>query len=208
MYNVNTIVMKGLAILSCFILCAISASAQSAITAGKAKSFDVGLGYSYMSHPDGPTSRVGLSGADATATIGLFTHVGISADLGYVRAAHVLGTPSHSDVLSYMVGPILYPTSGRHLGTYVRVLGGGARVTGPVRANGTILLGGWTIGYAWAVGGGVDYRVSDFMTVRTGVDYMKTTYFGPSLAIQGQNNIRATVSVVYTFGSQSPRRRR
>jgi opacity protein-like surface antigen len=194
-------------LLFCVILCAANASAQSAVTAGKAKCFDVSLGYSYMSRTNGQSSRVGLNGVDASMTVGLYSHLAIRADLGYARADNVLGTPSHSDVLSYMAGPVFYPTTQRHGGTYVHALWGGARVSGPVPVDGGILLGGWAFGYAWAVGGGVNYRVSDSMALRTGVDYVRTTYYGPSLTIQGQNNIRATVAVVYTFGGQSWRRR-
>jgi hypothetical protein len=35
------------------------------------------------------------------------------------------------------------------------------------------------------------------------VDYMRTAYFDSSLAIQGQNNIRTTATVVYYFGRLS-----
>jgi opacity protein-like surface antigen len=194
-------------ILFCFILCATPASAQSAFTTGRSKSFDVSLGSSYMSHENSQSNRIGLIGADASFTLGLYPRVGIRADLAYARAANVLGTPSHSDVVSYMVGPVFHPATQRRFDTYIHVLLGGARVTGPVPINGGFLLGGWTTGYAWAVGGGVEYRVSDSMAVRTGVDYMRTTFYGPSLTIEGQNNIRTTVSVVYLFGTQSRRRR-
>ncbi len=63
--------------------------------------------------------------------------------------------------------------------------------------------GGWAWGYAWAVGGGVDYRILQSMAIRTGVDYMRTAYFDSSLSIRGQNNIRTTATVVYYFGRRS-----
>jgi hypothetical protein len=160
-----------------------------------------------MSQAGSQSNGVGLNGADASFTIGLNARLAIRGDLGYARAANVLGTPSHSDTLSYLAGPVFYPSIHGRLGPYFHALAGGARVTGPVPVNGRILLGGWTLGYAWAVGGGVEYRVSDSMALRTGVDLMRTTYYGPSLAIQGQNNIRATVAVVYMFGGQSRRPR-
>lgn len=199
---------RTISILFCFILCATNASAQSAVTAGKAKSFDVGLGYAYMSHPGSQSNRIGLNGADASVTIGLYPRLGIRADLGYVRAANVFGTPSHSDVLSFLAGPVFYPTTQRHVSTYIHALLGGARVSGPVPVTGEFLLRGWATGYAWAVGGGVDYRLSDSMALRSGVDYMRTAYFGPSLKIQSQYNVRATVAVVYSFGRRSRKLRR
>ena len=51
---------------------------------------------------------------------------------------------------------------------------GGAKVSGPILTNGgLILLGGWATGYAWAVGGGVEYRATDSMAIRTGADYLE-----------------------------------
>ena len=184
-----------------------NASAQSPVTAGKAKSFEVSLGYSYLSHEDSESNRTGLSGAAASFTIGLKSRLGISADLGYSRADNVLGTGSHSDVLSYLAGPVFYPTTQHHVRTYIHVLLGGARVSGPIPVTGGFIVGSWKTGLAWAVGGGIDYHLSDSIALRTGVDYLRTTYYDSSLTIQGQNNIRATVALVYSFGMQSRKRR-
>ena len=153
------------------------------------------------------SNRVALNGADATFTIG-YSRLGLRADLGYSRAANVHGTGRHSDVFSYLAGPVFYPTAHRNVDTYIQALLGGARVSGPVPLNGgQFLLGGWATGFAWAVGGGVDYWLSDSVAIRTGVDYMRTAFYDPSLAIRGQNNIRATASVVYFFGKRSRMRR-
>ena len=195
------------AALFCLLLGAANAAAQTTIVAGKSKSVDVSLGYAYVSQPVGSSNRLGLNGADASATIGLFPHFGIMADLGYARASHPLGTPSHSDVLSYLAGPVFYPTVQRKFDPYVRALFGGARVTGPVPVNGGILIGGYASGFAWAVGGGIDYQVTRSIALRTGLDYMRTAYFGPTLAMQGQNNFRATAAVVYLFGTRQRKRR-
>jgi len=88
------------------------------------------------------------------------------------------------------------------------MLVGGARVSGPILTNGgTILLGGWTTGYAWAVGGGVEYWVTDSMAIRTGADYLRTSFYDSSLAVRGQSNLRTTATVVYYFGEPTRRRR-
>ena len=184
-----------------------AASAQTAVTAGRARTIDVSLGYSYVNHPSSSSNRVGLNGLDGSVTIGLYSRFAIRGDFGYARAGNVLGTPSSGAVLSYMAGPVFYPATQRRFDTYVHALLGGARVSGPVPVSGGILIGGWATGFAWAVGGGIDYKVSDSFAIRTGVDYMRTSYFVPSLAIQSQNNIRATVGLVYLFGSR-PRGRR
>jgi opacity protein-like surface antigen len=208
--------------LFCFVLCATHASAQSPVPAAKdetpvaaamvknpvgaarGKTIDVSLGYSYVSHGESNSYRVGLNGADASFTLGT-SRLGIRADLGYARAANVHGTGRHSDVLNYLAGSVFYPVRHRNLDTYIHALVGAARVSGPVpRSGGGFLLGGWAWGYAWAVGGGVDYWISRSMAIRTGADYMRTTYFDSSLAIRGENNIRTIAAVVYYFGRRSP----
>jgi opacity protein-like surface antigen len=88
------------------------------------------------------------------------------------------------------------------------VLVGGAKVSGPIlTSDGTILLGGWTTSYAWAVGGGVEYWVTDSMAIRTGADYLRTAFYDSSLVVRGQSNLRTTASVVYYFGRRPHRRR-
>ena len=126
--------------------------------------------------------------------------------MDYAWAANALGTPSHSSVLSYMAGPVFYPTNQRHVRTYVQALLGAARVSDPVPVSDGFLIGGRLTHFAWAVGGGMDFQVSDSIGFRAGVDYMRTAYFSPSLAIQGRNNVRATVALVYFFGAQQRRR--
>jgi hypothetical protein len=171
--------------------------------AGKGKTIDVSLGYSRVSSGESFSNGMGLKGADASFTI-RYSRLGIRADLGYVRAANVLGTGRHSDVLSYLAGPVFYPARHRNFDIYIHALAGGARVSGPVRlTGGGILLGGWATGYAGAVGGGVDYWFSDSLAIRTGADYLRTGYYDPSLVVRGQSNIRTTATVVYFFGKRS-----
>ena len=140
-------------------------------------------------------------------TIGLNSYLGIKGDLGYARASRVLGAPSQSDIFSYLVGPVLTPRVQGNFRPYVHGLLGGAKVSGPVPVSGGILIGGKASGFAWAFGGGVDYRLFESISIRTGVDYMRTGYFGSSLAIQGQPNIRVTAAVVYMFGIRHWKRR-
>jgi opacity protein-like surface antigen len=144
---------------------------------------------------------------DASVTIGS-SRLGIKADVGYAQASNVLGTGRHSVVFSYLAGPVFHPMVHRSFDTYVQALVGGAKVGGPVRTNsGLILLGGWTTGYAWAVGGGVEYWITDSMALRTGADYMRTSFYDSSLVVRGQYNLRTTATVVYYLGKRERRRR-
>jgi len=64
-------------------------------------------------------------------------------DLGYARAANVHGTGRHSNVFSYLAGPVFYPSRHRNFDTYIHALVGAARVSGPVPRNG----GGFLLGH-------------------------------------------------------------
>src|SRR5580704_16341863 len=178
------------------------------VATAKSKTIEMGLGYSYVSQPGYQSKRLGLRGADASFTIG-FSRLGITADVGYARASNVLGTGRHSAVFSYLAGPVFHHTVHRSFDSYVHVLAGGAKVSGPIlTSGGSILLGGWTTSYAWAVGGGVEYWVTDSTAIRTGVDYLRTTFYHSSLVVGGQSNLRTTATLVYYFGRRSGRRRR
>lgn len=180
---------------------------KTPVVAARGKTIELGLGYSYVSHAENQSKRLGLQGPDASFTI-YFSRMAIKADVGYARASNVLGTGRHSDVLSYLAGPVFHRRIRRNFDTYVHALVGGARVSGPILTNGgTILLGGWTTGYAWAVGGGTEYWLTDSMAIRTGADYLRTANYDPSLVVRGQGNLRTTATVVYYFGMRSRRRR-
>jgi opacity protein-like surface antigen len=181
---------------------------KTPVAAAKGKTIEMGLGYSYVSQPGYQSKRMGLQGADASFTIG-FSRLGITADVGYARASNVLGTGRHSAVFTYLAGPIFHHTVHHSFDSYVHVLVGGAKVSGPILTNNeVILLGGWTTGYAWAVGGGVEYWATDSMAIRTGADYLRTSFYDSSLAVRGQSNIRTTATVVYYFGKPTRGRRR
>jgi len=175
----------------------------SPIAAARGKTIEMALGYSYVSQAENQSKRLGLRGADASFTIG-FSRLGIKADVGYARTSNVLGTGRHADVLSYLVGPVFRPTMHRGFSTYMHALAGGSRVSGPILTDsGRILLGGWSFGYAWELGGGVEYWVTDSVAIRTGADYMRTAFYDSSLVVRGQSNLKTTASVVYYFGMRS-----
>jgi opacity protein-like surface antigen len=177
------------------------------IATARSKTIELGLGYSYVSQSRNQSNRLGLPGPDASFTID-FSRLGLTADVGYAQASNVLGTGRNSSVLTYLAGPVFHHTLHRRFDSYVHVLFGGAKVSGPVLTNdGTILLGGWTTGYAWAAGGGVDYWATDSMAIRTGADYLRTAFYDSSLVVRGQGNLRTTAAVIYYFGKPSRGRR-
>lgn len=169
--------------------------------AGVAPVMDVSLGYSYMRSTTPLSTTLNLNGVVANITEGITPRLGIKADVGYLRAANVLGTGRHADVLDYLVGPVFYPKRDRHLVTFAHGLFGGARVTG-IAPIGGVLRQGYVYDFSWAFGGGYEYWFTDSMAMRASVDALHTSYFNASGAIQGRYDIRPVVGVVYYFGAR------
>jgi opacity protein-like surface antigen len=174
---------------------------------GSGPTVEASVGYAYVSLNLPSTNRVNLSGVDTTLTADFVHHLGVTADFTYARASDVLSTGHHADVLSYLVGPVFYPTQHTKLTTYVHGLIGASRVTGVVPYNGNSYETGYVNKLAWALGGGVQYQVSRSVALRAGGDYLRTEYFDLGAAIRGQNNFRGVCSVVYVLW-QHPERRR
>jgi opacity protein-like surface antigen len=185
-------------LLLCLFLCAAQTDAQTPTPAGIGPAINLSAGYSYM-NLSSPSSnnRVWLNGADVATTVDFSRHLGVRAELGYARASNVLGSGKHADVLSYLAGPVLYPTRRRHFVTYAHALIGGARVTSAIPAPGGGFFSGFANKFSWALGGGAESRISSSMALRVGVDYLHTAYFDSSGIIRGQANLRIVGSVVY-----------
>ena len=186
-------------LLLCLFVCALQAGAQVPVAAGMSPAISVSAGYSYLSLSSPASTRIWLNGADVSATADFSRHIGVRADLGYVRASNVLGSANHADVLSYLGGPVLYPTRHRRLVTYAHALIGGARVTGAIPSTGGGFSSGFVNKLSWAFGVGAESRVSSSIALRVGADFLHTAYFDSSGIIRGQANLRIVGSVVYYF---------
>jgi hypothetical protein len=165
------------------------------------------LGFEFVDQEvPGQTNRVLMFGIDAGMTVGVTNRFGVRADLAYARSGAVFGSDSHSDITSYLAGPVFYPVLGRRMAPYVEILAGGARVTGATPD----VMGGYVRGFsnkfAWAGGGGIEVRAWRTSSVRVGADYLHTSYFDPTVAVRGQGNIRALVSWTHYFGGGYGRR--
>jgi opacity protein-like surface antigen len=152
------------------------------------------VGYTYTSLSASPTTRSNLTGVNA-ALILESPFFGYTLDSSYVRGGNVLSTTNDATVLSYLGGVILYPVAHHKLRVYVRGLAGGAKVTGPIpTSDGTET--GFVNKFSWAIGGGVEYRISHSWTFRSGADYQHTYFYDSITTIRGQNNFRAVFSLV------------
>jgi opacity protein-like surface antigen len=176
-----------------------SAFAQVPLSTGFGRAVSVSLGYSYLSLPIPSSTRIDLNGVGASITADFRPRFGAKIDLNYARQANVFSTGRHADVLTAMIGPVFYPVSNDRLTVYVQALAGASRITGVV-PNGT---GGfdtaYTDGLSWAMGGGVETRITSFLAVRTEADYLRTSFTNSSAAFVGQTDLRLVGSLVYRW---------
>ena len=151
-------------------------------------------GYTYTSLSVSPATRSNLTGVNA-ALIAENAFFGYTVESSYVRAGNVSSTSNDATVLSYLGGAILYPVAHIKVRTYVRGLAGGAKVTGPILSSSGD-LNGFVNKFSWAVGGGVEYRISHSFAIRSGADYQHTYFYDSVTTIRGQNNFRAVFSLI------------
>jgi opacity protein-like surface antigen len=182
------------------VLFPVSAFAQLPFSAGYKPVVDASIGYSYVSFPIPSSTRINMNGLDASFIAEFRSRFGIKADLDYVRAANVLDSGRHSDVFTYMLGPMYYPVSNDLLTLYVQGLVGYSRIDGVV-PNGA---GGFNIAFttapSWAIGGGIERSITSSLAIRSETDYLHTSYTDATAAFRGQSDLRITSSLVYRWG--------
>jgi hypothetical protein len=174
---------------------------QTAVAAAATgPSFEASLGYVYFSMAM-PSQRVGLSGLDANGLVKFHSRWGVTLDSIYARTGNVLGTGHSANVLGFLAGPVFYPAVFRKAEIFVQALAGASRVESAVPVSGTYYLNGWVARPSYAFGGGLEHSLFGPIGVRVQGDYQRTTFGGSASAIQGQNNVRLTTSLVYRFGN-------
>jgi opacity protein-like surface antigen len=178
--------------------------AQGPVVAGVAPVFEGGIGYSYMQSNVPSQGNMAMRGIVVSAGGDLNAHFGAKLVVGYSRSFDAFQTGRAADVLTYMGGPVFYPIRLSKFDIHAQVLVGGARETGVNFESDGTLVRGFVNHFAWAGGAGFQYRISEALSLRPELEYLRTSFFNSSVAIQGQTNLRPSISLVYTFA----RRRR
>jgi len=80
---------------------------------------------------------------------------------------------------------------------FVRALAGMALVDGAVPITKSEDFHGWELRPSYAFGGGVEHPVSGQLALRVIGDYLRTNFYDSAGAVQPQNNLRLTVSLVF-----------
>jgi hypothetical protein len=174
--------------------------AQGPMVAGVAPVFEGGIGYLYMKSTVPSQGNLAMKGALVSVSGDLNARFGAKLQVGYSRSFDAFQTGRTADILTYMVGPVFYPVRRPKFDIHAQVLLGGARETGVNFEGDGTLVRGFVNHPAWAGGAGFQYRISPAVSLRPEVEYLRTSFFNSNVAIQGQPNLRASFSMIYTFG--------
>lgn len=176
-------------------------SLHGALPAANIPALEARVGFSTLA---GAVLYKGLTGS---VTKQYSDRLGGTIEVSYLRASNVFGTGQTNNMLTYLIGPVVYPYRRNGLVTSVRALGGGGRVSGvaTLLPSSAGYVKGTVDGGAWALGGGVEkWFFSDAIALRVDVDLVRTSFFNSAVRVRGEYDPRATWGVVYSFG----RRRR
>jgi opacity protein-like surface antigen len=176
------------------------ARAQGPVIAGVAPVFEGGIGYSYVKSTVPSQGNLAMKGIVASASGDLNSHFGAKLEVGYSRSFDAFQTGRAADILTYMGGPVFYPVRRPKFDFHAQVLAGGARETGVNFENDGTLVRGFVNHFAWEGGAGFQFRMSEALSLRPEVEYLRTSFFNSNVAIQGHTNLRTTLNLVYTFG--------
>jgi hypothetical protein len=158
-----------------------------------------GIGLAYLDFNLAPAARQGLAELESKISMDLLPGFGAEIEVGYLRTSNVLGSGRHSDRLSYLAGPVWYPSKWR-FHPYVHGLVGLARITGPIPVAPNQFDYGMVNKLAWQLGAGVELHVHGPIRLKIGTDYLHSAFFGPLLDIRGQHDVRILVSIECVFG--------
>ena len=174
--------------------------AQGPLIAGLAPVVEGGIGYSYMKSNVPSQGNLAMNGVQVSGNADLNVRFGAKLEVGYSRSFDAFQTGRSADILTYMGGPVFYAVRRRKFSIHAQVLLGGARETGVNFESDGTLVRGFVNHFAWAGGAGFQYRISEAFSLRPEVEYLRTSFFNSNVAVQGQPNLRTSLSFIYTFG--------
>jgi hypothetical protein len=160
-------------------------------------SYNLGVGYAYLSMPMPGAGSANLNGLDFSGSVGLSSRWSATLDSNYLYTRDVLSTHHQGYVVSLYTGPVFYPVAHGNTRVFVRALGGMALVDGAVPITASEDFHGWLLHPSYVFGGGVEHPVSSQLVLRVIGDYLRTDFYDSAGAVQPQNNLRLTMSFVF-----------
>jgi opacity protein-like surface antigen len=174
--------------------------AQVPAIAGVAPVLEGGIGYLYTKSNVPSQGNMAMNGILVSGSGDLNVHFAAKLEVGYSRSFDAFQTGRSADILTYMGGPVFYPVRRQKFSIHAQVLLGGARETGVNFESDGTLVRGFVNHFAWAGGAGFQYRISEALALQPEVEYLRTSFFNSNVAVQGQPNLRTSLSLIYTFG--------
>jgi len=195
----------------CFVLLLVApALAQNGLQSPPAPavmgpSYDVSVGYTNLMMPIPGAKHVLLNGLDASGSIGLSQHWAAILESSFARTSNDLSTGHQAYMFNSQSGPVFYPWEHGNTRLLLRGLGGFAMIDGGVPRDANSYFRGWLVRPSFAFGGGVERAVGSQLLLRVNADYLRTSFYGATGTVQGQNNLRLTMSLGFRLQSRQHR---
>jgi opacity protein-like surface antigen len=193
-------------ILGCVLLLGADVLAQVPLrdttSPGKAPSVEFSAGYVFMNMFSSNASSLTLRGVDATGAMQFASRWGAMVDFTYARDPRVPGTTHSDQVMSALIGPKFFLINGYRTNVFVHGLIGSALVDSAIPNGPNSVISGYVARFSYDFGAGAEFAVTGPFAIRIAGDYQRTTFVDSSMAFARQNNVRATTSLVYRFGSR------
>jgi opacity protein-like surface antigen len=188
-------------ILGAIVTSGFAAYAQEATT----PQIETGIAYSFTRvNPGGNLTSYTANGGYSFVEYNLNHVVGLVADLGANYVGNVNGFPVDNTTFTYLFGPRFNWRASR-LTMYAQTLVGGARFSNAYDPESPVpVLGTSENTFAAAIGGGVDYRLTDHLAIKPiQLEYFMTQLPSSYTNVKEvQNNLRYSAGIVFRIGSK------
>jgi Outer membrane protein beta-barrel domain len=169
-----------------------------ATRAQERQTIDVGVSYSYVRYNPATTGikSFSMNGGSASVAYNFNNWLSGVADIGGYSKHNILGNGVNGTLSTYLFGPRVSLNRSGRFTPFAQVLVGVAHAN-----NNFLVIGGSQNPFAAAIGGGLDWRWTNHIRVRTGeVDYF-LTHFNEVTPnnVQVQNNVRVSSGLVFRF---------
>ena len=156
---------------------------------------EVAGNYTYVNIDTNGSSlgRLNCHGGGGSAAWNATSYLGV---VGEFSGCKVTGLPSGASAytVSYLFGPRLTYRASGNFEPFGEALFGGVRLSG---------AGASQNAFAFAIGGGADYKFSRSVAIRLAqFDYLYTKFNEGTGAPQHQNNFRVQAGIVFRFGGR------
>ena len=169
--------------------------------AGAASIFEASGGYVFM-RTTSASEWFPMNGVDGNGLLHFSPRWGAMLDLTYAFSPVIPGTTHRENLFSGLVGQVYYLVDGQKYQVFVHAMAGLAWVDSAVPLTSTTEYRGYETRFSYAFGGAVERSFSPKWAARITADYQRTQFVSPLLAIENQNNFKATGGIVYRFGNR------